>query len=755
MAKILSNIIKSLTCSLIAIFIWGISPAMANNGEVKLCPFATGQKMPTNQTRLVYQDHEGTIWIATFRGLVRYTDGMLRVYRSNLFTPELLPCNNVICLCEDNRQRLWIGTERGLCRLDKTTGRVVQIPIGRDSELRVNELIVTHDGSVYAGMIRGLMRYDENTKRMVEMGLDDVNIQSLAEMPNGDLLVGTWGKGLFTYSSREGGRNVRLSDDIASKTLLALYYDSTHRLWAGTLNEGLCQLSVDANGVWQINTQYEGKKILSNCVYSIAEKNGRLLAGTRNGLFVEGGDCMLKGDEVLGVCVDSQGHIWAATKGFGLYTTSGEGRNERQDNTSSYQVLTDKENGTWETRNYGVAYQPASTSQPVILLSTLRPYRLSLNHNGRVLIPMHDAGLYIAYQGKIEKHLSRTNGDSFIPHDLVHHALEDSQGNLWVATRLGVGVRMRNGQDYVLSEKPGVPAYLSEETYFLAEDRDGIVWAATAEGIIRCDSTFCRYSLEDDNFPIGNPTVFCHDKAGRRWVGTDGMGLCMYDSVRDCFVSVHEQLQLPGDVVMELQAGEDSSLTVNTGTAIIQLSNQELVSMHRNPQSDNHHRYWWMLPVAIIIIAIVFVLYKRRRRNPKPENVASVAETSSTTQASAPSQTEPIDQRQMFIDKVTSVILEHLSDCDFDVLQLANELSMSRTTLHRRMKEMTGKTTSSFIRDIRMNEACKTLAADGNIRVSELAYRVGFNDPKYFSRCFKEMFGVLPGEYSQENNVAK
>ena len=65
---------------------------------------------------------------------------------------------------------------------------------------------------------------------------------------------------------------------------------------------------------------------------------------------------MLKGDEVMGVCVDSQGHIWAATKGFGLYTTSGDGRNERQDNTSSYQVLTDKENGTWETRNYGVAY---------------------------------------------------------------------------------------------------------------------------------------------------------------------------------------------------------------------------------------------------------------------------------------------------------------------------------------------------------------------------------------------------------------
>ena len=93
MAKILSNIIKSLTCSLIAVFIWGISPAMANNGEVKLCPFATGQKMPTN------------------------------------------------------------------------------------------------------------------------------------------LLVGIWGKGLFTYSSKEGGRNVRLSDDIVSKKLWSGIFDTSRKFY--------------------------------------------------------------------------------------------------------------------------------------------------------------------------------------------------------------------------------------------------------------------------------------------------------------------------------------------------------------------------------------------------------------------------------------------------------------------------------------------------------------------------------------------
>ena len=55
--------------------------------------------MPTNQVRQVYEDREGIMWFATFRGLAKHADGRLRIYRTNLFTPDLLPCNNVICVC--------------------------------------------------------------------------------------------------------------------------------------------------------------------------------------------------------------------------------------------------------------------------------------------------------------------------------------------------------------------------------------------------------------------------------------------------------------------------------------------------------------------------------------------------------------------------------------------------------------------------------------------------------------------------------
>lgn len=116
-----------LTCLLFVALVSVVVPMAAADEDVRLHPFVTEQRLPTSQVRQVYEGLDGEMWIATFSGLARYANGALRVFRSNLFSPELLPCNNVICVCEDYKQRLWIGTERGLCRLDMNTGRVVGI----------------------------------------------------------------------------------------------------------------------------------------------------------------------------------------------------------------------------------------------------------------------------------------------------------------------------------------------------------------------------------------------------------------------------------------------------------------------------------------------------------------------------------------------------------------------------------------------------------------------------------------------------
>ena len=229
-------------------------------------------------------------------------------------------------------------------------------------------------------------------------------------------------------------------------------------------------------------------------------------------------------------------------------------------------------------------------------------------------------------------------------------------------------------------------------------------------------------------------------------------------------MSVHEQLQLPGDVVTEVTEDSDGALLVNTGTEVIRLSPQELADMRRIPQSEGFKYWLWLLIILAVILgaATALGIYKRQRNQkpsatPKkqPANTEQQATSEQPASREYPSITTDGNPHQQFIDKVTDAVRKHLSDYDFDVPQLANELSVSRTTLHRRMKEATGQTTTAFIRSIRLQTACQILLSSPGIRVSDLAYQVGFNDPKYFSRCFKDAYGVLPGDYTTENYVAK
>ena len=93
----------------------------------------------------------------------------------------------------------------------------------------------------------------------------------------------------------------------------------------------------------------------------------------------------------------------------------------------------------------------------------------------------------------------------------------------------------------------------------------------------------------------------------------------------------------------------------------------------------------------------------------------------------------------------------HLDDSSFDVPQFVDEMATSRTTLHKKMKSLTGLNTTGFVRSVRLKAACRIMDENKNIRISELAYKVGFNDPKYFSICFKKEFGMQPTEYSMKS----
>lgn len=103
-----------------------------------------------------------------------------------------------------------------------------------------------------------------------------------------------------------------------------------------------------------------------------------------------------------------------------------------------------------------------------------------------------------------------------------------------------------------------------------------------------------------------------------------------------------------------------------------------------------------------------------------------------------------------WLEKITSIIREHLEETEFDLEMLSKELGMSKSTLHRKIKAMTGLTPLDFIRNIKMKEACAMLNSR-QLSVSEIAYALGFTNPKYFTKCFKDEFGVTPTEFQQKS----
>jgi signal transduction histidine kinase/DNA-binding response OmpR family regulator/ligand-binding sensor domain-containing protein len=100
---------------------------------------------------------------------------------------------------------------------------------------------------------------------------------------------------------------------------------------------------------------------------------------------------------------------------------------------------------------------------------------------------------------------------------------------------------------------------------------------------------------------------------------------------------------------------------------------------------------------------------------------------------------------ERFLKKALKVIEKKLDSPELDAALLASELYLSESQLYRKLKALSGKSTSVFIRSIRLS-AAKKLLETGDLNISEVAYQCGFNDPAWFSRTFKKEFGISPSE---------
>lgn len=120
----------------------------------------------------------------------------------------------------------------------------------------------------------------------------------------------------------------------------------------------------------------------------------------------------------------------------------------------------------------------------------------------------------------------------------------------------------------------------------------------------------------------------------------------------------------------------------------------------------------------------------------------------------SPSEITVTSLDELFISKAIAIVEEHISEPSFGVEELSHEMAFHRVQLHKKLLHLTGKTPSLFIRLLRLKRG-KQLLEQSGMYVSEVAYQVGFNSPRIFSKYFKEEFGITPKDYFTKQGQEK
>lgn len=221
-----------------------------------------------------------------------------------------------------------------------------------------------------------------------------------------------------------------------------------------------------------------------------------------------------------------------------------------------------------------------------------------------------------------------------------------------------------------------------------------------------------------------------------------------------------------------------SALVTRDNAKVLLMENEEIMrqtvqldSLHKKADTylhklDTQRIINWLALGIIVLLVVVFVLFYlyhlrkialQRERvvntlwNLKPEEVSVASEPTATSDESDSSEVsdntydnEPVAVSH-FIASFKEVIEARLEDSNVSVEDLAADMNLSRVQLYRKVKAVTGSSPVELLRTARLNRAYQLLLTTDK-SVSEVAYAVGFTAPSYFTKCFKEEYGMVPGD---------
>ena len=661
--------------------------------------------------------------------------------------------------------QIWVGTETG--GITKLAPRQLQLEFFKHdaanpaslSPNAVNAMYAAPDGTLWVGTVEGGLNALAPGSRnfthytMANSGLPHNSVSTLAADNWGNLWIGTWGTGIAVMNLQQPGRIIPLVVDAKHQPFLnfagVLVYDPINDgMWLGT-NDGLFFYDLKRQ---QLIEPFKGCLNVRGCIGSLITRDGKLLMGCVQGMVeinlksrIPGkGDFAVKYhqyklddpksgviDKILSFCLAKDGKIWLGSNGYGLYCY-----------------------------NY--------------------------NKEGKTYV----------------KSFTTNNG---LANNTVKGIVEDNQGMLWIATDNGLSIFNPKTETFSnYSRKDGL---LSSQFYFNGAIRDakGKIYLGTDEGLMAVTgvnhAVHNAARLRFTELLVDNQSVF----AGSDYLDDDisiAKRLCIHESDKSFtifFSALNYGNDSQGVYLYRMKGYENDWVQLQPGQHSVRYSTlpagsyQFEVKYIPSFDSDKEQvisvdikvtpyfwKSWWFVSLMVIAF-IAFLLYiytsrleKMREReveelyrpieaalkdSDEPGKLQSriqmILENQKHYQDSQKKSIEA-DRKQVaekerpFMDIVMEVMEKNYDNSEFGVQELADEMRMNRSVLSKMLNAEAGQPTAQFIRNYRLDIAKKMITENvANRNITEIAYRVGFNDPKYFTRCFTKQYGESPSAFKE------
>lgn len=587
--------------------------------------------LPNDEVQKVYQDKDGFMWFATRYGLCKYDGYEVTLYKSNLYTPDLLTNNNILCLTEDANHNIWIGTIEGINTLDKQTGIITK---GKYPEIGTNTvscLLVDKDHKVWVGTDVGLFRYCPEKDSMELISgektgniLGVVSIKSLFQDSDGDIWIGTWSAGLYRYVP-SGKKFYTYPKMNQRNSAHVIYEDSRKNIWIVGWGAGLYRLNNPKNisEVSWVTYRHDANdpySLSDNVVYDICEdiNTGNLWVGTRSGLSIladsdarvfrnyksSSSAYHIPCDEINSIVRDQSGNMWIGAIGGGVLMSDTRKSNfamyhfdlaeDDIPSSSVRSLLVDSNNCVWMgVGTYGLAMHDRKNNQfkfysrlpefsEVRSMPTVYAI-LERRKAGEIWFGAYDGGLFVYKQGRKVQHYNTENSD-FIKHLCITALYEDSKGNCWIGTRYGLGVKRADGTGFLFNSVIDNIDMEFIYTRNIMEDSKGNIWLATTNhGLVRISGDinvpqslkYGIYTTSNGKIPTKHIICIKEDNLGRLWAGTESHGLFLYDEQTDSFITKNRQYNIPGDMVGSIEMDNAGNLWLGTNSGLVRLKADE------------------------------------------------------------------------------------------------------------------------------------------------------------------------------------